>query len=82
MMYTSFSRTTFRPPFLPVTDESLRLEQTLNIPALLVPGVYQDGDVPTMGPSVHRGFRNDPELARGRPNASPPCCMPLVTNWC
>jgi len=64
MMYNLIFQNTFRPPFLPVTDESRRLEQNPKILAVSVPGGYQYGDVPTMGPSVVVVTDNDPELAR------------------
>jgi len=64
MLYNLVFQNTFRPPFLPVTDESRRLEKKPKILAASVPGGYQWGDVPTLGPSVVVVTDNDPELAR------------------
>ncbi|MBI1788854.1 MAG: M81 family metallopeptidase [Acidobacteria bacterium] len=64
MMYNLVFQNTFRPPFGPVTEESRRLEKNPKILAASVPGGYQYGDVPTMGPSVVVVTDNDPGLAK------------------
>lgn len=55
----------FHEPFKHITDESRRLER--DNPKILVasvPGGYQWGDVPAVGPSAIVVTNNDPELAR------------------
>ncbi len=64
MIYNLIFQNTFRPPFGPVTEESRRLERNPKILAVSVPGGYQWGDVPNMGPSAVVVTDNDPELAQ------------------
>ena len=64
MLYNLVFQNTFQPPFLPIVEESRRLEKNPKILAVSVPGGYQYGDVPSMGPSVVVVTNNDPELAR------------------
>jgi microcystin degradation protein MlrC len=55
---------TFHAPYKPLVDESRRLEKTNpKILAVSVPGGYQWGDVPAMGPSVIVVTDNDRALA-------------------
>jgi len=63
MLYNLVFQNTFRQPFLAITEESRSLEKNPKILAVSVPGGYQYGDVPTMGPSVIVVTDNDPELA-------------------
>jgi len=64
MLYNLVFQNTFRAPFFAITEESRRLEKNPKILAASVPGGYQYGDVPTMGPSVVVVTDNDPYLAR------------------
>ncbi len=55
---------TFHAPYKPLVDESRRLERTNpKILAVSVPGGYQWGDVPALGPSVIVVTDNDRALA-------------------
>ncbi|HUQ90696.1 MAG TPA: M81 family metallopeptidase [Bryobacteraceae bacterium] len=55
---------TFHAPYKPIVDESRRLEKTNpKILAVSVPGGYQWGDVPDMGPGVIVVTDNDRALA-------------------
>lgn len=64
MVYNIVFQDTHKEPLLPITQESIRLEQNPKILAASVSGGYQYGDVPYMGPSVIIAADGDAELAR------------------
>ncbi len=63
MVYNIVFQYTKRPPLLPITEESRRLEQDPRFLAVSVSGGYQYADVPYMGPSVVVVTDNDRALA-------------------
>lgn len=65
MIYNIAFQNTYAEPLLPIVKESMRLEkENPKILAVSVPGGYQWGDVPYMGPSAVVVTDNDPELAQ------------------
>jgi microcystin degradation protein MlrC len=55
---------TYRPPLKPIVDASKEAEKKPGVLAVSIPGGYQWGDVPAMGPSVVVITDNDPALAK------------------
>ncbi len=64
MVYNLVFQYTKALPLLPIVNESRRLERDPKILAVSVPGGYQWGDAPWMGPSVIVVTDNDPALAQ------------------
>ncbi|MEP7362045.1 MAG: M81 family metallopeptidase [Acidobacteriota bacterium] len=55
---------TYRQPLKPIVDASKEAEKIPGVLAVSIPGGYQWGDVPAMGPSVVVITDNDPALAK------------------
>jgi microcystin degradation protein MlrC len=65
MIYNIIFQNTYAPPYKPITDETIRLEQTNpRILAASAPGGYQYADVSFVGPAVIVATDNDPALAK------------------
>lgn len=64
MVYNIVFQDTHKEPLLPITQESIRMEEDPRFLAVSVSGGYQYGDVPSMGPSVIVATDGDAELAQ------------------
>jgi microcystin degradation protein MlrC len=64
MMLNIIHHNTYRAPLKPVVDASKEAEKIPGVLAVSIPGGYQYGDVPAMGPSVIVVTDNDPALAK------------------
>jgi microcystin degradation protein MlrC len=64
MMLNLIHHDTYRPPLKPIVDASKEAEKKPGVLAVSIPGGYQYGDVPAMGPSVIVITDNDPVLAK------------------
>jgi microcystin degradation protein MlrC len=64
MMLNLIHHDTYRLPLKPIVDASKEVEKKPGVLAVSIPGGYQYGDVPAMGPSVIVITDNDPVLAR------------------
>ena len=64
MMLNLIHHDTYRPPLKAIVDASKATEKLPGVLAVSIPGGYQYGDVPSMGPSVIVITDNDPALAK------------------
>jgi microcystin degradation protein MlrC len=64
MMLNLIHHDTYRPPLKAIVDASKEAEKLPGVLAVSIPGGYQYGDVPAMGPSVIVITDNDPALAK------------------
>ena len=64
MMLNLIHHDTYRLPLKPIVDASKEAEKKPGVLAVSIPGGYQYGDVPAMGPSVIVITDNDPALAK------------------
>ncbi len=64
MMLNLIHHDTYRLPLKPIVDASKEAEKKPGVLAVSIPGGYQYGDVPAMGPSVIVITDNDPALAQ------------------
>ncbi len=64
MMLNLIHHDSYRPPLKPIVDASKAAEKLPGVLAVSIPGGYQYGDVPAMGPSVIVITDNDPALAK------------------
>src|SRR5580700_11333073 len=64
MMLNLIHHDTYRPPLKPIVDASKAAEKLPGVLAVSIPGGYQWGDAPSMGPSVLVITDNDPALAK------------------
>src|SRR5437870_9120515 len=64
MMFNIICLDTYRAPRKPIVDASKEAEKRPGVLAVSIPGGYQYGDVPAMGPSVIVITDNDPALAK------------------
>jgi len=64
MMLNLIHHDTYRLPLKPIVDASKETEKKPGVLAVSIPGGYQYGDVPAMGPSVIVITDNDPALAK------------------
>lgn len=64
MMLNLVFHDTYKAPLKPIVDASKAAEKIPGVLAVSIPGGYQWGDVPAMGPSVVVITDNDPALAK------------------
>src|SRR6266853_1296341 len=64
MMLNLIHHDTYRPPLKAIVDASKATEKLPGVRHVSIPGGYQHGDVPSMGPSVIVITDNDPALAK------------------
>ncbi|HEU0004541.1 MAG TPA: M81 family metallopeptidase, partial [Terriglobia bacterium] len=64
MMLNLIHHDTYRLPLKPIVDASKEAEKKPGVLAVSIPGGYQYGDAPAMGPSVIVITDNDPALAK------------------
>jgi microcystin degradation protein MlrC len=64
MMLNLIHHDTYRPPLKAIVDASKEAEKLPGVLAVSIPGGYQYGDVPSMGPSVIVITDHDPALAK------------------
>jgi microcystin degradation protein MlrC len=64
MMLNIVYHNTYRAPLKAIVDASKEAEKIPGVLAVSIPGGYQYGDVPAMGPSVIVITNNDPALAK------------------
>ncbi len=64
MMLNLIHHDTYRLPLKPIVDASKETEKKPGVLAVSIPGGYQYGDAPAMGPSVIVITDNDPALAK------------------
>jgi microcystin degradation protein MlrC len=68
MMLNLIFHDTYRQPLKAIVDASKETEKLPGVLAVSIPGGYQYGDVPAMGPSVIVITDNDPALAKREAN--------------